>query len=134
MARVENEAQERKKLRHKQKQSASGNNQAVKSGRRMKLISLRVPKSAVAGETVTVVVRHDLKASLKEQVVHVTLKDGKRKRIARKVVKASGKGELEVEFEVPANVPGGKLGFAAFVGEDYQKNLQHVTAGPVTVK
>jgi len=126
MSRVEREALERRKL--KQEKAPK------RTKRRLKLISLRVPESATAGGTVKVVIPYALKAPLKEQLAHVTLKDGAGRRIDRKVLKISGKGELEVEFDVPAMVSGGKLNYAAFVGADYPNNLQHVTAGPTAVE
>jgi hypothetical protein len=126
MSRVEREALERRKL--KQEKAPK------RTKRRLKLISLQVPESAKAGGTVKVVIPYALKASLKEQLAHVTLKDGAGRQIDRKVMKLSGKGELEVEFDVPATVSGGKLNYAAFVGADYPNNLQHVTAGPTAVE
>ncbi len=126
MARVEHEAQERRKLKLKQSPK--------RPKRRLKLISLRVQETARPGGRVKVVVPYSLKASMEEQLLHVTLKDGAGRRIERKVLKMSGTGELEVEFDVPATVSGGRLSYAAFVGKDYPNNLQNVTAGPTEVK
>ena len=68
-----------------------------------------------------------------KQSLHVTLK-GEQKRLERKVVMISGKGTASVDFEIPNNVSGKRISFAAFVGKDYQSNLQHLTTKPVAVK
>ena len=38
---------------------------------------------------------------------------------------------LEVSFDLPATVPGGKIQFAAFVGEEHSQNLQHLASGAI---
>ena len=74
-------------------------------------------------------------ADLGQQLVHVTLKAGPEStRIERKVEKISGEGVLEFTFDVPATVPGNIIRFAAFIGEDYDSNLQHLQTGPVPVR
>ena len=128
MTRVETEAQERRKLKRKKPASKA----LSRKGER--LISIQWPKTAKAGESIAISVSHNLKAGHGEQMVHVTLKDGNQKRLERKVVKISGEGKLMVTFNVPSAVAGGALRFAAFIGEEYSKNLQHVTAGPVRLR
>ena len=83
----------------------------------------------------TVRIEHRLPAALGEQVLTVTLKGGPDgQRIERKTVKASGKGTAEVNFDVPAEVPGGVVSFAAFVGEEFQSSLQHIQSPPQPVR
>ena len=80
-------------------------------------------------------INHNLPAELGEQVLTVTIKGGSSAaRLARKTVKARGNGVAEVTFDVPANVAGGVVSFAAFVGEDYQKSLQHIQSDPQPAK
>ena len=57
---------------------------------------------------------------LTEQKIHTTL--------------TQGKGELTVEFKVPATVTDGVIRFAAFVGDDYASNIQHYKTDPLKVK
>ncbi len=132
MKRVETEALDRRKLRQKPKRP--NRKSAASARRRMKLISLRVPESVEAGGTVRLVVPYVLKPALKEQSLHVTMKNEAGRKISRKVLSISGEGEAEVTFAVPAGTAGGKVGFAAFVGKDFEGHLQHVVSGPVLVK
>lgn len=126
MEKVEAEAAARKAARRGGKRNAQ---------KQANLIRIRVPEKIVPGEMLSVKVPHQLPEDLGEQLVHVTFKAGpEQKRVDRKVVKASGKGVLEVEFDVPAEVPGGVIGFAAFVGEEFSKNLQHIQTKPVPVE
>ena len=100
-----------------------------------KLIQIRAPKSLPRGDTVTIVVPHDLPVKLGTQLAHVTLKDSSgKKRLARQVLKISGKGELEVTFKLPADYQGKAVVFAAFVGKDYPSNLQHIFSKPVPLR
>jgi N-sulfoglucosamine sulfohydrolase len=98
-----------------------------KPRRQANLIALELPPSAAAGQPVVVKLRHKLPEELGEQSVHLTLKAGMAgQRVERKVIKVSGTGVEEVTFEVPATVLDNVISFAAFVGEDYQTNLQHL--------
>lgn len=118
----EREAEERRK----QKNAAKRRGQA----KGQELISWELPKSVTPGKPVTLRIPHRLSAELGEQLVHVTLKAGPdKKRVERKVLKVSGEGVLEVTFDIPDPVPGNVVAFAAFIGEDYQKNLQYLTSG-----
>jgi N-sulfoglucosamine sulfohydrolase len=99
------------------------------------LISFTLPEAVAAGRPVTVKVPHHLPADLGEQVLTVTLKGGTAgKRLDRKTVKARGEGVAEVTFDVPADVPDGVIGFAAFVGADFPTSPQHIQAGPLPVR
>ena len=127
----EREAQERR-ARKRQAQRQSSQAQAQ---RRSKLITLQTPKVIRAGSPVTVKLRHRLDAELGTQRVHVTLKAGANaKRVERKVIKVQGRGEAKVTFDVPADTNTDALIIAAFVGKDFQTNLQHVNSKPIPVK
>lgn len=100
-----------------------------------KLIQFELPKTIVAGKALTIKIAHRFPEALSEQLVHVTLKAGPdEKRLAREVVKASGKGTVEVTFELPAEVPGKVVSFAAFAGEEFSKNLQHINSEKLSVE
>ena len=58
----------------------------------------------------------------------MTLKSAAGERLERKVVTISDEGSTKVEFDVPASLEGNKIRIAAFVGAEFQSNLQHVTA------
>ena len=94
---------------------------------------MQAPKQVTAGSTVTVIVNHKIPPKLGEQLIHVTLKADKTKRIERKVLKAKGTGKLEASFKVPESTSGKTIQFAVFIGEEYQQCLQHLTSKPVTV-
>jgi len=95
------------------------------------LIAFALPGSITSGKPVTVRIKHELPGDLGEQVLTVTLKGGPDgKRLDRKTLKASGEGIAEITFDVPADVPGGVVSFAAFVGDDFQSSLQHIQSPP----
>ncbi|MCF7790317.1 MAG: sulfatase [Prosthecobacter sp.] len=98
------------------------------------LIVLEVPATITPGQKATVKLTHHFPADLGEKSVQVTLKGGDNSRIERKQVKASGDGVIEVTFDIPATVPGGKVIFAALVGNGIKDALQHLQARPVAVK
>lgn len=39
-----------------------------------------------------------------------------------------------VIFDIPVEVNGDTVSFAAFIGEDYSRNLQHIQTAPVKIK
>ena len=98
------------------------------------LISIAPPRYAEAGAEITVAITHTLPREMGEQLIHVTLKDGAGKRIDRKVETRAGTGTLLVTFNVPATVKGSKLGFAAFIGPEFSRSLQHVNSKAVTLR
>ena len=107
----------------------------AKANRRDDLIALEVPEAAELGAPVVVKVRHQVPPRLGVQKLHVTLKGGvDQARIDRKVVEVSGTGVAEVRFDVPAEVPGGVVSFAAFLGDDYPTSLQHLQSAAVQVR
>jgi N-sulfoglucosamine sulfohydrolase len=127
----EREADERRKTKRQGRRRGA----TVGPKRRADLIAVEVPASVAAGKPVTVKVRHKLEAAHGEQLVHVTLKAGlDDKRVDRQVVKISGEGAVQMTFDVPATVPGNTVRVAAFVGEDYHSNLQHLQTDPVPVR
>ncbi len=127
----EREAAERRKNKRTSKPTTATN----RTKKRMKLIALKLPEAILAGEVVTVAISHSLNKALGEQSVHVTLKQGPQgQRVDRKVVKVTGKGSVEVSFSIPKDVEGNTVSFAAFIGEDYATNLQHVQTGRIAVK
>jgi N-sulfoglucosamine sulfohydrolase len=127
----EREADERRKTKRQGRRRGA----TVGPKRRADLITVELPASVAAGKPVTVKVRHKLDATHGEQLVHVTLKaDPDDKRVDRQVVKISGEGAVQMTFDVPATVPGNTVRVAAFVGEDYHSNLQHLQTDPVPVR
>ncbi len=127
----EREAAERRKSKRNSKQSAA----KTRPKNRQKLIELILPETIHAGESVTVRISHSLNKIHGGQSLHVTLKQGPQgKRVERKVVKVSGKGIAELTFEIPQEVAGNIVSIAAFVGEEYSANLQHIQTPPVSVK
>ena len=128
---VEQEAQARRARRRKKQQEASAQQ---RQNRNRKLISLKIPDQISAGKAVTIQLRHTLAADLGEQKLHVTLKGGaKSARIERQVLTASGTGVTEVTFQIPSEQKG-PVQFAAFVGEEFGKHLQHVQTKAISLK
>jgi N-sulfoglucosamine sulfohydrolase len=127
----EKEADERRAQRRKGQRERPG----VGPRKQAKLISLDIPESVAAGKALTVTLHHEMEDSLGEQLVHVTLKGGPdAKRLDRKIVKVSGTGVAEITFDVPPSVPGNVVRLAAFIGEDYQSNKQHLQSEPIPVR
>lgn len=104
----------------------------VKKG--AELIALEIPASVSPGGKAIVKLTHAFPAELGEKPVQVTLKGAGNERIERKEVKASGSGVIEVTFDLPADIPGGKVNFAGLVGTGMQDALQHIQTKPVPVK
>lgn len=124
---VQAESDDRRKNKRKNKQTQARRKQNAK------LFQLKLPKQANPGGNFIVTLEHKLPAKLGKQDFHVTLKDGAGKRIERIVTSATGTGQLEVTFKLPANIESNSVSVSAFVGEDYTSNLLHRTDGPVAV-
>lgn len=124
MTKVETESAARKKKNPKRNRR-----------RQRKLITM-TPSAAKIGQALSVDIEYKLPNNLGKQQVHVTLKTGANaKRVDRKVITINGKGTKTVTFEVTADqIKGGQVRYSAFVGKNYQSNLQHVTTDPVRVK
>jgi N-sulfoglucosamine sulfohydrolase len=125
--RVQAEADVRRKLKQKNRQSQARRRQNAR------LFQLVVPKQLVAGSELVVTIDHKLPAQLGNQQFHVTLKGPSGKRIERIVKSASGSGELQIRFKVPDDADLTAVSVSAFVGEDYSNNLLHRTEGPIAV-
>lgn len=104
------------------------------ASKKMDLISLETPASVSPGGKAVVKLTHTFPADLGEKPVQVTLKGAGNERIERKEVKASGSGVIEVSFDLPAEIPGGKVNFAGLVGTGMQDSLQLIQSKPVPVK
>jgi N-sulfoglucosamine sulfohydrolase len=127
---MEKEAELRRSEKRKKKKAAQ-----TKPKRQSDLISLETPESVAAGKPVTVKVRHQVPADLGQQLIHVTVKAGPEfKRLDRQVVKVSGGGIVEVTFDVPIALASNTIRFAAFIGEDYARNRQHLQTNPIPVR
>jgi N-sulfoglucosamine sulfohydrolase len=101
------------------------------------LITVEAPKTIARGQKSVVKVKHAFHSDLGEKPIQVTLKGGGNELIElieRKEVKASGTGEIEVAFEIPAEVPGNKVIFAVLVGTSLKDSAQHIQTKPVPVK
>ena len=116
-----------RKRKKKKPATATGDNAKSAPRKRANLIAFALPETVTPGKPATVGIKHRLPDDLGEQVLTVTLKGGPDgKRIDRKTLNASGKGMAEFAFDIPADVPGDTVSFAAFVGEDYKTSLQHI--------
>ncbi|MDP7051290.1 MAG: sulfatase [Verrucomicrobiota bacterium] len=111
-----------------------GNKQKNKPKRRTGLLKWTLPKSVTPGQAVKLTLAHKIPKRLGEQLLHVTFRDGSGKRIERKVLKAAGTGEIQVQFDVPKDLQGNQASFAAFIGTEFSKNLQHLTSKPISTK
>jgi N-sulfoglucosamine sulfohydrolase len=102
---------------------------------RRDLFTISPPLSVDAGEPVPFTVAYTIPEQLGEQKLHVTLKPASgTSRFERQVFTVQGEGTLEVEFApIPASAPD-KVRFATFVGEDYDRSLQHSISEPVAVR
>lgn len=98
------------------------------------LISLEVPAKVVRGQKTVVKLQHQLPAGMGQKPVQVTLKGTGNERIERKEVLVSGSGTVEVSFDIPATLPGGRVSFAGLVGKGIQDALQHLQSKPVKVE
>jgi N-sulfoglucosamine sulfohydrolase len=107
---------------------------ASAQGKSTDLVQLHPPETITPGQKATVKITHKLPDSLGEKSLQVTLKGANNERIERKSVKITGTGEVEVTFDIPADLPGGKAIFAALVGESIKDALQHIQSKPVEAK
>ena len=130
VVKVEREAQQRRKQRRpKQKKNST---RKKKAQPQRDLFSWALPKSVRSGQEVAVVLKYKLPEQLGKQLAHVTLKDANNKRVERKVVELTGTGQQEVRFKIPAQAKG-TVRLAAFIGKDFQSNLQYQLSPPIAV-
>jgi N-sulfoglucosamine sulfohydrolase len=124
----------RKKAKAKAKGKSAAPAPSAPQARQADLVQLHLPETITPGQKATVKITHTLPESLGEKSLQVTLKGANNERIERKSLKISGKGEAEVTFDIPAELPGGKVIFAALVGESIKDALQHIQSKPVEAK
>jgi N-sulfoglucosamine sulfohydrolase len=104
-------------------------------------ISLDPPDQVTKGGKCSIVVHHKIPKALGTQKLHVTLKTASLdpqvkadQRIHREVLSVTGSGEIKIEFEVPNSEKLSAIRVAAFIGEDFPSNLQHLNTDPIPVK
>ena len=119
-----------------EKESAARRNNKPKNKPKKKtdLIQWTLPENISYGQRVTLIISYNIPKKLSEQLLHVTIKNEQGKRIDRKVLKLSGSGEIEVDFDITKTLQGERVSFAAFIGSDYSKNLQHLNSNPINLK
>jgi N-sulfoglucosamine sulfohydrolase len=117
-------------------------NQGAKSSPRLRkgALTIQAPATVTVGKPCVVKIQHKLPKSLGKQKLHVTLKkmdpaaqNDNGQRIHREVVTIQGQGETKIEFSVPAATIAKGFSVAAFIGEDFQSNLIHVTSPTIAV-
>ena len=118
----------------KESSARRGNKQKNKPRRRTGLLKWSLPKIVEHGQPVKLTIAHKIPKRLGEQLLHVTFKDRSGKSIERKVLKASGTGEIQVQFDVPKGLQGNQASFAAFIGREFAQNLQHLSSKPIGIK
>lgn len=124
MQRVQAEADARRASKRPKRSSNSANSPA----RKYQIFSVEKVGFDDASRQLTVSVRYAVPAKLKQQKMFLTLKNSNNQRIERKEISISGAGHASVSFDIANGVQPQSLGIAAFVGEDFQTNLQHVQA------
>jgi N-sulfoglucosamine sulfohydrolase len=97
------------------------------------LIAFELPESLVAGKPAILKINHRLPEPMGVQTLVVTLKSGNRK-IDRQAVEAEGEGVAEVSFDLPGELSGQSVTFAAFVGKSFPKTPQFIESRPQSVK
>lgn len=97
-------------------------------------LQLQAPAKVTRGGTCTVHLHHRLPASLGPQKLHVTLKTANGRRLERQVLTVQGQGTTPVTFRLPADTSDKTVTLAAFLGEEFPKNLKHVQSEPVPVE
>jgi N-sulfoglucosamine sulfohydrolase len=102
--------------------------------RRTGLLNLTPPQAVTKGQKATLAIRHSLTEKDGKQSLHVTLKRQDNRRIERKVLTVKGAGTVEVAFDVPDDADLTAVRFAAFVGPDYPRCLQHIITAPVPAR
>lgn len=90
------------------------------------LIQMQIPSVLRRGARISLGIVHKLPTELGIQKLHVTLKDDQGRRIERQVISIGGSDTASVYFSLPADYSGKGVSFAAFVGEEFEKKLQHL--------
>ena len=104
-------------------------------------IRLESPAKVKPGADCSVTIHYQLPVAIGAQKLHVTLKtaaiDPKANvnaRIHREVLTIKGSGQTTVRFDVPAELSSEAVRIAAFVGEEFQSNLQYLQSDPIPVE
>ncbi|MCA9126944.1 MAG: sulfatase [Planctomycetales bacterium] len=121
MSRVQAEADSRRASKGK------GQRDANPRRKNQSIISLDVSAIDRSSDAVVIPIQYAIPSGVDTLKLTVTLKDAKNKRIERQEYTIRGNGTQIATFSTPASVSG-KLGVAAFVGPDFQSNLQYVQA------
>ena len=116
----------------------------------MKPLGTQLPREALVmrpnlqvhrGQECKIEVSYDLPKKIGTQLLQITLKrvanlDSARlpERIERKTVEIFGSGTISVSFLVPEDLDVDQVRFAAFVGENYEKNLIHQNSASIEIK
>jgi len=116
----------------------------------MKPLGTQLPREALVmrpnlqvhrGQECEIEVSYDLPKRIGTQLLQITLKrvanlDSARlpERIERKTVEIFGSGTISVSFLVPEDLDVDQVRFAAFVGENYEKNLIHQNSASIEIK
>lgn len=98
------------------------------------VLELQSPDKVTRGGELKVTLHHRLPDSLGPQKLHVTLKDAAGRRLERQVIDVRGDGNTTVTFRLPADDPSKSVSLAAFLGEEFPKNLKYVQTGAVPVE
>ena len=109
---------------------ASNRNKKSRTQKKLKLISIDPPTKVSRQARATIVIHHELPKRMGEQRLHVTLKGGDNKRIHREIVAIRGTGDARIAFDIPDI---DAIHVSAFVGADYESNLQHITTESIPV-
>lgn len=138
-AKAERQARQKKKKAARSRQ-ANATQRSNSKSRLSNAIKITLPDSVAKGGSCRVIVHHKIPKSLGTQKIHVTLKAASldlrtktEQRIHREVVQAEGKGEVRVDMRVPASIQTDGIRVAAFLGEDYESHLQHVSSRTIPV-
>ena len=92
---------------------------------RLKKQKLIVVKPKRTNQGISVLIEYTIPKQMEAQKLHVTLKNNG-KRVERKMIGVSGTGRVEILFSISSSLETTDLGIAAFVGDDYAGNLEHV--------
>lgn len=123
MERVQKEADQRRSAKRKSRPRTPPK-------RKRNIITLDSSSVTREGGKLIVAISHKVPRALDTQLLTVTLKGKDGKRIERKHASISGAGTAQIAFDLQSAIRepqvSEQLSVAAFVGEDYASNIQHV--------
>ena len=127
--------------RARQQRSAARRGKQSSAAKRPMLrdaIRVETPNEVRLGKVCEVVIHHQIPGELGKQKLQVTLKTAstdpkskENKRIHREILTVSGEGKAVVRFDVPDDVAADAVRVAAFIGEDFQSNLQYFQSAAI---